>query len=259
MSGLVFAKNLKWLLGSIFVGSLFLHACGRNESDATLTGVDDGLQFIAGDFPVEIGRSPGSGAGRWASKPVAIKMRLEAAAVKAYLATSYAQNKYGQEATAALGHYFANSGLAWEFDADKLLNDVPSVRQLVDYEMERAAKFVSTLDPDVTEFTSATARVSKIQRSESLNWYLAIGGFQYFITGQIDQSQIDQSRCDGSCRQARIYFHFYDRYDWDAGPVVNLQTPAGAIQIDQEHIGEFHRQGLAREFTSLGVVRRDVP
>lgn len=239
--------------GLVSLVAWLAYGCGNRESASDLAAFDQGLQFIAGDFDPDLSRPVNAGAGVWKSQPATLKMRLEAAAVRTYLATSYARNKYGEEATGALRHYFSNTGLAWEFDGEKLLRDVPAVSELVESEIGQAADFASSMSgDDVMNFSSTAALGSRIRREDNLNWYLAIGSFQYYITGQVDPSG-----CAGSCRRVTVYFHFHDRYDWDAGPVVNLQTPAGVVRVDQRHIGEFHRQGLAREFTSIGVVRRE--
>jgi hypothetical protein len=47
-------------------------------------------------------------------------------------------------------------------------------------------------------------------------------------------------------------YRFSDRYNWDAGKSV---TFAG-ITVTDTFMGEFHRQGLAKEFNCIGSVRR---
>ena len=47
-------------------------------------------------------------------------------------------------------------------------------------------------------------------------------------------------------------YKFYDRYNWDAGKSVTFAN----ITVTDHFMGEFHRQGLAREFNCLGSMRR---
>jgi hypothetical protein len=44
----------------------------------------------------------------------------------------------------------------------------------------------------------------------------------------------------------------YDRYNWDGGKAVTLF----GITVTDQFMGEFHRQGFAREFDCWGSVRR---
>jgi hypothetical protein len=47
-------------------------------------------------------------------------------------------------------------------------------------------------------------------------------------------------------------YRLYDRYNWDAGKSV---TFAG-ITVKDVFMGEFHRQGLAKEFDCHGSIKR---
>ncbi|WP_034161240.1 hypothetical protein [Sphingomonas sp. ERG5] len=47
---------------------------------------------------------------------------------------------------------------------------------------------------------------------------------------------------------------FRDRYNWDGGKAVDF----GPLHITDEFMGEFHRQGLAREFDCVGSVQRAI-
>ena len=47
---------------------------------------------------------------------------------------------------------------------------------------------------------------------------------------------------------------FYDRYNWDGGKSVTI----GGVTITDETMGEFHRQGVAKEFDCYGMVERSV-
>jgi hypothetical protein len=47
-------------------------------------------------------------------------------------------------------------------------------------------------------------------------------------------------------------YKFYDRYNWDRGKSVEF----AGITVTDESMGEFHRQGLAREFDCRGSFSR---
>lgn len=44
----------------------------------------------------------------------------------------------------------------------------------------------------------------------------------------------------------------FDRYNWDTGKSVTI----GPITVTDAFMGEFHRQGLAREYDCYGSLRR---
>ena len=46
-------------------------------------------------------------------------------------------------------------------------------------------------------------------------------------------------------------YKFYDRYNWDTGKSVTI----AGITITDEFMGRFHRQGLAKEYDSVGSYR----
>jgi hypothetical protein len=56
----------------------------------------------------------------------------------------------------------------------------------------------------------------------------------------------------GTDYELNFEYKFYDRYNWDAGKSV---TFAG-ITVTDVFMGEFHRQGLAREFDCYGAFKR---
>ena len=94
----------------------------------------------------------------------------------------------------------------------------------------------------------AKPRTSSIARSESENWYLAIAGFSFWISGHIEVGATGDI-------SGQVQFNLWDRYDWDPGTVIPISTPFGRIDIDQDRVGEFHRQGLAKEFDTRASSR----
>ncbi|MET0387542.1 MAG: hypothetical protein ABW321_16345, partial [Polyangiales bacterium] len=47
-------------------------------------------------------------------------------------------------------------------------------------------------------------------------------------------------------------YKVFDRYNWDRGKKVTILT----VKVTDDFMGEFHRQGLAREYDCVGSVRR---
>ena len=47
-------------------------------------------------------------------------------------------------------------------------------------------------------------------------------------------------------------YKFYDRYNWDGGKSVTI----GGVEITDEAMGEFHLQGMAREYDEIGSFKR---
>lgn len=242
-------RSISALAGGVLL-VVVTSACGLGPREAGLKSAGGDLVYIAGTQDAPELSAPGPGAGDWNSAPWTMSLWSEAQAIRAFLETGLAKEKYGREACAAFQHYFDNTGLIWTFDAGKMGDDVPHVGAIMEREVARAVDFIRGMPRGQTEFTSQFALASRVERAQSLNWYLAVADFSYYVTGRVDHDA-----CGRGCARAEIFFHIWDRYDWDPGPVVRLNTPVGAIDVDQVHVGEFHRQGIAKEFTSLGLKR----
>jgi hypothetical protein len=85
-------------------------------------------------------------------------------------------------------------------------------------------------------------------QSENRNWYFAIGGYGVWGKGLAKVRQAAGVRS----YEVDFEYKFFDRYNWDAGKSV---TFAG-ITISDEFMGEFHRQGLAKEYNCFGSFKR---
>jgi hypothetical protein len=188
---------------------------------------------------------PGPGAGEWNSEPARLDNVALARSAKTYLATSDARNRYGVEAAGTFLQYFENNGEDYPVDLSKLLADVPRVKALYDELLAQLKSEAVTQSEGKRLFTLKDAKVSTVDRAESENWYLAVAGFSYWISGDVD---ID---AEGQI-SGRVTLGFWDRYDWDPGVVIPIPTPFGQINVDQDRVGEFHRQGLAKEYDTIG-------
>lgn len=75
-------------------------------------------------------------------------------------------------------------------------------------------------------------------------WYYAVGGFSVWGKGKAKVWK------NGQCFSMRFQFKFADRYNWDNGKDVKIKNKT----ITDEEMGEFHRQGIAKEFNMHGEV-----
>jgi hypothetical protein len=83
---------------------------------------------------------------------------------------------------------------------------------------------------------------------ENQNWYYAIGGYSSWGVGKAVVSG------DTAHRTFSVDFEykFYDRYNWDGGKSVTIH----GITVTDAFMGEFHRQGLAKEYDCYGSFKR---
>lgn len=224
-----------------------LHGCGANLS-SSLHGRSASENFRWGNTtPPEL-NPPGPGAGEWNSELPTLENIMLAKAAKGYLASPGAAQRYGVEAAGTFGHYFDNDGRDYSVALERLLKAVPRVANLYEVLIAELEAAAVTFLPGQYQFSMHVPRVSAIERSEDENWYLAVNGFSYWISGSI---AVDDARVIGK----NIVLHLWDRYDWDPGVEIPINTPLGPITVDQERVGEFHRQGLAKEFSTVAQVR----
>jgi len=234
---------VKVVFGACLASLVFL-GCGGNQKITKLNSNTASL-FEWGVEKVPDLTPPGPGAGEWNSEPASLDNIALARSAKIYLASSDARNRYGIEAAETFLQYFKNNGENYSVVLPRLLADVPRVQALYDELLDQLKEEALIQSEGNTFFTLKEARVSTIERAESENWYLAVAGFSYWISGDIAIEK--DGRVSG-----RITLGFWDRYDWDPGVVIPIPTPFGQVDVDQDRVGEFHRQGLAKEYDSVG-------
>ena len=229
---------------------LCLLGCGRVEKPSALKNGTESL-FVWGIEEAPELNPPGPGAGEWNSEPARFDNVALARSAKIYLASRDAKNRYGVEAAGTFLQYFENDGKDYHIVLSRLLADVPRVQSLYDELLVQLKNEALTQGEGKTLFTLKDAKVSTIDRAESENWYLAVAGFSYWISGDVDIDANGQI-------SGRVTLGFWDRYDWDPGVVIPIPTPFGQINVDQDRVGEFHRQGLAKEYDSVGSLNLSV-
>lgn len=83
----------------------------------------------------------------------------------------------GTDATKHMAHYLGNSGRDYTIDLEGMLREVPSARARHEDEMAQALELVGQLPVGRHVIRSRRAEHGNNRKSESRNWYLAIGSY----------------------------------------------------------------------------------
>jgi len=186
------------------------------------------------------------GAGAWNSRPktatyCALKLQIVNILPHAFLLI-------GDDAAKHMAHYFGNTGRPLKLDVESMLTDVESARVALEAEAMQAQDFVSKLPPGRHSITSRDAEGGYNEKSENWNWFFATGGYVSWGKGDV----VIQAGATGREYEMDFEYKVFDRYNWDKGKQVTIL----GITVTDVFMGEFHRQGLAREFDCSGSVRR---
>ncbi len=188
---------------------------------------------------------PDPGAGAWNSVPKQLKYRLLGAEIVNHL--PHAAAVVGIDAAKNMLHYFGNTGADLTIDLAKMLQDVPAAQDAFNTEYWAARKFVESLPPGIHAITSEKVTHGYNAKADGVNWYFAIGGYSVWGKGTADVASVGGA----ASYLLDFEFKFFDRYNWDAGKSVTLF----GVTITDSFMGEFHRQGLAREFNCVGSLK----
>lgn len=195
---------------------------------------------LGSDDPV-IREDPGAGA--WNSEPQTRTMAILKRLIQAGIWTVWIGMP---DAVNHLSHYFGNSGSDYTIRLQAMIDDVPSAARAYKRELDDAMNYIETLPNGNYQITSGTPSSPYSQKSESWNWYYAVGGYSAWGKGSV-------TICNG---QYTLKFEYKsaDKYNWDAGKFVTI----AGITITDEFMGEFHRQGYAKEFKMNGSIKKTV-
>jgi hypothetical protein len=187
------------------------------------------------------------GAGAWRSKPITAAAVAQRTAVETVLGTM--TNIFpGPNATRHMRHYLGNSGRPYQIDLENMIRRVPSAKRAMVAEFRQAQRFIETLPVGRHLFTSRTGESAYNFQGENADWFFAIGGYTYWGKGEV---RIAPSM-RGKRYEVDFTYCFYDRYNWDGDKSVVV----GGVEITDQFMGEFHLQGLAREFDCVGSLTR---
>lgn len=195
---------------------------------------------------------PDPGAGPWKSKPIEATYLALWATLDLSLATFVV---FGKDATNHLRHYLAGSGRDYEIDLESMLRQVPSARHWLQHEITQARSFVELLPVGTHFITSKQLDEGYNRQTENSNWYFALGGYRRWGKGVAKVFSV------GGIRRYELDFEYRvrDRYNWDGQKQVEIPTPfqdSDPVIVTDKFMGEFHRQGLAREYFCNGRIKR---
>ncbi len=151
-----------------------------------------------------------------------------------------------------LHHYLDNSGDDLKTNPDEMMRDAHGFRADVDKttaaEMRRIAAEAAENDTYGKPIQFNTGwKGYYIGPNESKDWYYAMGGIQYSVTGVATVYPPDHEG-DEPRIEMRYQDHVFDRYNWDGGK----STEIGPFTITDEEMAEMHRAGVAQEFNISG-------
>lgn len=157
------------------------------------------------------------------------------------------------DASRNLSHYLANTGEPLEQDVNRILTDVPLFQAKVD-------EVRTSLGEDAVSRTRASGATGPItfpintawqgyyiDSGQSANWFYAMGGVSYNLTGQV--TVYPPTSPGGAYRyEVTTRVNLLDQYNWDGGK----STDIGPFTVTDEELARLHRQGLAREYRNQG-------
>jgi len=184
-----------------------------------------------------------TGAGVWNSKPQEVNTLLLEAFIEANIGLVWIGMP---DASAHLMHYFGSSGNDYTIRLQNMIDDVPSAKDLFNREIAMAQAYVESLPSGTHQITSGSASSGYDRKDESWNWFYAVGGYSAWGKGTAISC--------GDSYTLEFEYKFDDRYNWDVGKSVTIF----GITVTDAFMGEFHRQGLAKEFNMNGSVKKTV-
>jgi hypothetical protein len=192
--------------------------------------------------------TPDRGAGPWNSKPWEVLTAAKYLGILEVLGPAYVL--IGDDAVKHMSHYLNNSGMSLTIDLEGMVAEVPSAKARFETEVNGIKIYVEQLPPGIYDVTSIHAVNGYNGQGESKNWFFAVGGYSVWTKGK---ATIAGAGPGHDCR-LELEYKFYDRYNWDGGKSVTI----AGIVISDEAMGEFHREGMAREYDEVGSFRRSL-
>jgi hypothetical protein len=185
-----------------------------------------------------------AGAGAWNSERYEVTTLAAYAALSSQDFLTVAAVAIGDDAVKHLRHYFRNTGQPLDVDVAGMVREVPSAKLLFETIISLLRTYVEQFPAGTYNITSKHTWGGYNLKRENANWFFAVGGYSVWIRGQATIS----GTAGGRSYRFEGRYHFYDRYNWDGGKSVTI----AGIRITNEQMGEFHREGLAREYDEVG-------
>ena len=190
---------------------------------------------------------PDAGAGPWGSKPATLEMQTKKALIQnnAGALTLIA----GVDATKHMLHYLGNSGSDLTIDFRGMVNDVQTVGDEMTGTIMDAQAFCEQLQPGSYFIISKATTPRMVHKWQSENWFLAVGGYHTWGKGKV----VVEDRGSGRGYRMDFEYKFRDRYNWDDN---EKKVTILGQEIHNRDVGEFHREGIAKEFDMFGSVTK---
>ena len=182
----------------------------------------------------------GDGIGPYNSQSAGIGDRLNEA--KFYTIAAAAGELGLVNAEKNMRHYLGNSGDTLIITPESMMAGLPTFRTAVKAlaQNQAAAAYKRITAASGERAFSSTWQGFYATKDLSWDWFFAIGGYSYSVTGVVTKA--------GSGGSLKYRVHIFDRYNWDAGKSVDI----GPIHFEDTELGELHLKGLAREYTVRG-------
>ena len=153
-------------------------------------------------------------------------------------------------------HYLDNTGTPQDVDVDRMLQDLPDLNSKTQKAAEtmvaeavEAAKTSGATGPVTYPFTTPW-EPEYASQSGSMNWFLALGGYQACTDGTVTVYPPDPANGRPDWTYKYNYrVHVADRYNWDKGKT----TKVGNMKIDDSQMQALHQAGLAQEYDLVGT------
>ncbi len=206
--------------------------------------------LIPPDAPAWAPRDEDSG--EWASRKPTLQDELTYAKMTA--AVVYARTKGWADAARNLDHYLGGTGEDLEQPVDRILEEEPGFADTVEqfiYDSIAGGAVDMAVAEGVTGPVSFPVNTPwesyRINRQNNENWYLALGDFNYNVSGQVTVFPPDSP--GGHWRyEVNAVINLRDRYNWDA----DKGTKIDGQVINDEELNSLREAGMAQTFTMTG-------
>ncbi|KAL9627476.1 MAG: hypothetical protein Q9164_007597 [Protoblastenia rupestris] len=141
-------------------------------------------------------------------------------------------------------HYLDNTGAPLFVQPEDMMKGMPQLREDVRTaaKAEAAAAYARITAASGEIAFSSSWKDWYATEERSKNWYYAIGGFHFSVTGVVTKSG------GGKGGSLKYVVHVFDRYNWDAGKKVDIL----GWNVPDLTPGQLHLKGLAREYIVRG-------
>ena len=189
--------------------------------------------------------------GQWKSKNVTDHVLM--AYVMLIVGKTDVIRNLGYNAALGLEHYLSGSGSDYWIDFESMVATAPSAKRAFLREVAWAIQFAESLPVGSHDICSKATEEQAIAMNESRNWFFAVAGYSSWGMGRVVVRSGPKGRERERNYELDFEYKMYDGYDWHEHKSADIGF---VLNIKDKWMGEFHLQGLAREFISRGIIKR---